>query len=94
MKPIDFPEVTVTWAKDQPPYLPLPAYTDDEQTITCWRLTFWERLRIALSGKLWLMQLNFGRPLQPQKPMVDSPFLTDDEQAAQAAAQIFEKANG
>ncbi len=29
MKPTTFPEVTVTWAKDQPPYLPLPAYTVD-----------------------------------------------------------------
>lgn len=27
MTPIEFPEQTIVWAKDQPPYLPLPAYT-------------------------------------------------------------------
>lgn len=32
MTPIEFPEQTIVWAKNQPPYLPLPAYTDERET--------------------------------------------------------------
>ena len=56
MKPIEFPEQTTVWAENQPPYLPLPAYT------------------ILFTGRLWLRQLNFGKPLQPQKPFLETPF--------------------
>ncbi len=75
MTPTTFPEVTVTWAKDQPPYLPLPAYTDEQQTITCWALTWRERFAVLFGGKLWLSQMNFGQPLQPQRPSVQTPFI-------------------
>jgi hypothetical protein len=74
MKPIEFPEMTTTWAKDQPPYLPLPAYSSERETISCWRLSWLERLRLLAGGRLWLRQLNFGAPLQPQKPQVEYPF--------------------
>ena len=75
MKPITFPEQTIVWAKDQPPYLPLPAYTDEKQTISCWQLSWRERIRVLLFGRLWLRQLNFGAPLQPQSPSITTPFL-------------------
>jgi hypothetical protein len=74
MKPIEFPEQTIVWAKNQPPYLPLPAYTNDSETISCWSLTWRERLRVLWSGRLWLRQMNFGAPLQPQAPSVETPF--------------------
>jgi hypothetical protein len=74
MMPVSFPQQTMVWAKDQPPYRPLPAYTDDNETVTCWRMTWWERLLILCSGTLWLRQLNFGAPLQPQHPQAVSPF--------------------
>lgn len=75
MTPVEFPEQTIVWAKNQPPYRPLPAYTDREQTISCWQLTWRERLRVLFTGRLWLRQMNFGAPLQPQAPSVESPFL-------------------
>jgi hypothetical protein len=75
MKPVEFPQVNKTWAKNQPPYLPLPAYTDEQYTITCWQLTWRERLRIMFTGKFWLSQMNFGAALQPQRPSVETPFL-------------------
>ena len=74
MTPIEFPQQTIVWAKDQPPYLPLPAYTDARETISCWRLTWRERLKILFFGRLWLRQMNFGNALQPQEPCVDTPF--------------------
>ena len=66
MKPIQFPEQTMVWAENQPPYLPLPAYTDDRETISLWALTWRERIRALFTGRLWLRQLNFGAALQPQ----------------------------
>jgi hypothetical protein len=74
MTPIEFPQQTIVWAKNQPPYLPLPAYTDDRETISCWQLTWRERLKVLCFGCLWLRQMNFGSPLQPQALSVDTPF--------------------
>jgi hypothetical protein len=77
MKPIEFKEQNVVFAKDQKPYLPLPAYQDDEQggrIFHCWRLSWWERFKILFTGKLWINVLNFHKPPQPIKPMVESPF--------------------
>lgn len=74
MEPIEFPQQTSVWAKNQPEYRPLPAYSDEQQTISCWRLTWRERATMLLTGRLWLRQLNFGSALQPQLPSVESPF--------------------
>ena len=75
MKPIEFKQHNVTFAKDQPQYLPLPAYrSDDGQVITCWQLSWLDRLRVLVNGKLWLSQLTFNHPLQPQRPSIETPF--------------------
>jgi hypothetical protein len=75
MIPIEFPQQTVIWAKNQPPYLPLPAYTNDKETISCWKLTWRERFKLLITGVFWLRQMNFGEKLQPQAPTVDIPFI-------------------
>ena len=78
MKPIQFKQANVTFAKDQKEYLPLPACeVGDEmgQIITCWRLTWIERIRLLFSGKMWLRQYAFGQRLQPQLPQIETPFL-------------------
>lgn len=80
MTPVEFKQQNAVFAKNQPEYLPLPAHTNDEETISCWRLTWWERLKILCIGRLWLRQYNHGRPLQPQLPCVDSPFLKETTQ--------------
>jgi len=73
MEPIQFKEVNTVFAKDQPEYLPLPAYTDGNRVISCWYLTWKERLRVLFTGKLWLHQLTFAQKLQPQLLQVESP---------------------
>lgn len=75
MTPIEFPEQTIVWAKNQPPYLPLPAYTNEKETISCWRLSWTERINVFYHGRLWLRQMNYGQPLQPHASCIDSPFL-------------------
>lgn len=79
MKPMEFPESNTVWAKDQPEYRALPAYTNERETISLWRLTWRERFACLLIGKLWLRQCNFGAALQPQLPTVDSPFVPAGE---------------
>jgi hypothetical protein len=82
MKPIrpvmphsDFPEKI--WGGSN--YLDLPAvevtYGDGaKSTVTRWRLSAWERIRVLFGGSIWWEQMNFGQPLQPVKPRTYEPF--------------------
>lgn len=66
MNVIDFKEVNTVYAENQPEYLQLPAHkTRDGEVISCWNLSFTERLRVLFTGKLWLQVLTFNSPLQP-----------------------------
>jgi hypothetical protein len=72
----DFPETVL--AKDQVEYKPLPVahieYADGVRSmISCYRLTWRERITILLRGKVWWEQLTFGDPLQPQKMYLSEP---------------------
>lgn len=69
MKPVSpvipgLPEVV--YAKDQPEYLPLPAHRAEDGCVTTrWRLTWKERLKVLVTGNIWLQLLTFNQPLQP-----------------------------
>lgn len=76
---IEFPEQTVVIAKDQPEYRPLPAHRfgDAQGRIACcWRLGFWERVRVLFTGVIWHEILTFNQPLQPQLLSVEKPPMT------------------
>ena len=82
MKPIKFKEQNVVFAKDQKPYLPLPAYKDNEQggrIFHCWKLNLLERIKLLWTGRLWINVLTFNNPPQPIKPMVNNPFQTEGQ---------------
>lgn len=69
MKPIKFKESNVTYGEGQKEYLPLPAHLDagvKGYVITCWKLSIIERIRLFITGRLWLSQMSFQQPLQPQ----------------------------
>lgn len=70
MKPIKFKECNTIFAKNQKEYLPLLVYkektTKEGQVISCWSLSIIERIRLLLTGKIYLMVLTFNKPLQPQ----------------------------
>ena len=75
MKPIEFSQQNMVFAKDQPEYLPLPAYrSPDGVVITCWMLSWRERVKAFLSGCVWVRQLTFNAAIQPQRLDIDSPF--------------------
>lgn len=75
MKPISFKEQNGVYAKDQPEYLPLPVHkTEEGLVISCWKLTWKERMLVFLTGRLWWGVLTFNEPLQPQCPFTLYPF--------------------
>ncbi len=82
MKPIDFKESNITYAKDQKPYLPLPAYKNHHdptgEAASCWKLSFLERIKILFTGKLWIKLLTFHEPLQPISCDINKPNFKED----------------
>ena len=75
MHPTPFREANSTYAKDQPEYSPLPAHREPGGTVTsCWALSWRERLRVLLSGRIWVTVLTFNEPLQPMAIRTEHPF--------------------
>jgi len=78
MEIIKFDGCNVTYAENQPEYLPLPALKmADGEIATCWKPSFRERLKILFSGRIWLYVLTFNKPLQPIKISTNKPFQAD-----------------
>lgn len=78
MKPIPFKQANTIIAKDQPPYLPLPAHkTEDGHVTSCWQLTWKERFKILVNGKFFFTVWTFNHLLQPQRPHLDFEESTD-----------------
>lgn len=68
MKAIEFKEANIVFAKDQPDYLPLPAFKNhspEGEVVFCQRLSFPERIKILFTGKLWVSLMTFNKPLTP-----------------------------
>ena len=68
MKPVKFKHQNVIFAKDQPEYHPLPALklnTPEGEVISCWQMSFKERMKVLLTGKVWLSLMSFNKPLTP-----------------------------
>ena len=74
MKAVKFREHNRMYAEDQPEYLSLPAHRSDEGIVTtCWKLSFLERIRVILTGKVYAQAMTFDKPLQPLKMSVSNP---------------------
>lgn len=69
MKPIPFKECNIKIAEDQDQYGTLPAFIDRQsprgEVVTCWNLSFRERLRVLFTGRIWMCLLSFNNPLTP-----------------------------
>ena len=68
-KPTVFPEVNGEWrgwpaGETHAEGGDLPTYTDEDTAtiISCWQIGWWERLRILLTGHVWLHVLNTVHP--------------------------------
>lgn len=81
MEPIEFDGQNGNLATTQPEYRPLPVQQgivnagrfNSVATLSCWQLSDSDIQELLKTRKLWLLQLTFGNPLQPQLPSVDRP---------------------
>jgi len=68
MKPIKFKHANTTFAENQKEYQSLPALKIDGEkgvVISCWKLSFVEKIKILFTGKIWLSLMTFNKPLTP-----------------------------
>jgi len=66
MKPVEFKNQNIVYAKDQKEYQPLPALKfEDGTVVSCWKMKPWERIKILITGRIWLNLLSFNKPLTP-----------------------------
>lgn len=74
MKAVEFKHQNIVFAKDQPEYIPLPALKIDSTegyVISCWKMTFIERIKVLFTGKVWLSLMSFNKPLTPSSLSVN-----------------------
>ena len=68
MKPIEFEQQNIVYAKDQKEYLPLPSHKSKSGVVTsCWKMSFKERLTVLFTGRVYCSLWAFYQPLQPQE---------------------------
>jgi len=68
MKPAKFKYQNITYAENQPEYRPLPALKiegKDGAVVSCWKLSFKERIRVLIFGRVWVSLMSFNKPLTP-----------------------------
>lgn len=75
MTPVSFPEQNTIYGEGQTEYTPLPAHrAADGTVVSCWRLSFWARVKLIVTGRVWALTLTFGDPLQPLCLTTEKPF--------------------
>ncbi len=80
MKPIKFKQQNCVIAKDQPEYISLPSYKDNDGIVTtCWKLSFLEKIKLLINGKIWLQVMTFKHPLQPIRLSIKNPLENENE---------------
>ncbi len=76
MEPKKFDACNSIFGKDQGEYLNLPAHQAPDGTVTIWwRLSFWERVAVALTGNLFHKVETFNKPFQPVRLTTMKPFI-------------------
>ena len=68
MKPIKFKHQNSTYAKNQLEYQPLPALKiegEEGHVVSCWKMSFKERIIVLFTGKIWMNLMSFNKPLMP-----------------------------
>ena len=53
---------------------PVPAYTNGDQNfvVTCWRMSFWERVRALFLGHVWVCTIANPKNVQPSVLSTDA----------------------
>ncbi len=68
MRPIKFKDQNCIFAENQPEYLQLPVLkldTKEGEVISCWKMSLYERIKCAITGRVWVSMMSFNRPINP-----------------------------
>ena len=67
MEPIKFDDNCIMFAEDQPEYETLPVLKVEGDMGTfytsCWKLSFWEKIKVVFTGKIFIMILGLQPPI-------------------------------
>lgn len=69
MKSVKFKECRIVFAKGDPIY-ETHVYMDqsvrgEKDIVVCYKLNFWERLMVLITGRIWLTQTTYDGKLKP-----------------------------
>lgn len=66
-------------AEHQDEYGNLPAvHVENGIIVTRWHLSFWERVKLLITGDIYLWIWTFGHPVQPMSMEIDKPAISSD----------------
>ena len=69
MNPIEFKHQNHVFGANQPEYKPLPVTKFDSQqgeVVSCWKMSWKERLKVLITGEVWVCIMTYNSNLQPQ----------------------------
>ena len=69
MEIVKFDDCNVAIAEKQKEYQTLHALrigNQQDTIITCWGLSFWERVRVLFLGRIWMSESNFYKDITPR----------------------------
>ena len=78
--PVDFAESNFTWkgwpaSESKPEVMDLPSFKQGDQTLSCWRFGLLDRIKILLSGNVWLIVIGQQPPVSL---LADSPLVKEE----------------
>ncbi len=83
MRAIKFKGANAMFTDTKDEYNNLPAMYDSSVkegfVVTCYRLSFIERIRVLILGHVWFSVMTFNKPLQPQYPTTKRSDLIGNE---------------
>ena len=74
MKPVEFKERNTT-LHGAGTVKELPTYKGNDQIISCWQLTFFEKIKLIFTGKIWFIMRGYIHP--PICLTVLKPFIVE-----------------
>lgn len=83
MNPISFEGQNFVYAENDADYRPLACRVIENdpygRVISCWSLTWAERIKVLYTGRVWHESLTFKNALQPLKLSIEKPEDINDE---------------
>ena len=91
LKPFHFKGVNTEVGKKQKEYGTLPAFNVEGKNgfvVSCWKLSFLQRIYLLFVGKIWHTQFNFGKDLQPISKAIRNKYYLYDKKTMKVIGSL------